>query len=203
VQELKAKMQQKDAIEDEITAISEYLEGQGVPGLHGGLTDREGFPRADVDIHTVRTKRHRLACLNTDHQALMAVIEAGLKQHLAGAGPVESNPSGSGNSLKRAAPQTAEEEAPAKAVALIAEVTEASPAALAGFQVDDRVVAFGSAVHPAGLQAIAGIVRSSVGTSVRVRVVRGPEDKVVVLELAPREWAGQGLIGMRLMPVTE
>jgi hypothetical protein len=73
-QELQAKMRQKDVIEEEIGAISEYLEddlptsreprppeqrhharkgannggcwqSQGVPGLHGGLVDREGFPR--------------------------------------------------------------------------------------------------------------------------------------------------------------
>ena len=74
-------------------------------------------------------------------------------------------------------------------------VLEASPAALAGFRVDDRVVAFGSAVHPAGLQDIAEIVRSSVGSSVRVEVVRGPEAKVVVLELVP----GEGMVGWRLM----
>ena len=42
------------------------------------LVDAEGFPRADVDVHATRTARHRLACLNTDHKALMEEIEKGL-----------------------------------------------------------------------------------------------------------------------------
>jgi hypothetical protein len=32
-------------------------------GLKGNLVDREGFPRADVDVHEVRNLRHRLACV--------------------------------------------------------------------------------------------------------------------------------------------
>ena len=197
-------MQEKDVIEAEIQAISEYLAGQGAPGLHGGLIDREGFPRADIDVHAVRTKRQRLACLNTDHEAVMKIIEAGLAQHMAGSGPAEtSNRGGGGGSVVGHQPVEVQEAA-AKPIATISEVTEGSPAALAGFRVDDSVVSFGSAVYPASLQDIAGIVRSSVGATVQVWVERGgPGGKRLGLELAPRQWAGQGLIGMRLMPVVE
>lgn len=37
--------------------------------------DAEGFPRADLDLYSVKEKRHRLACLQTDHKALMKQVE--------------------------------------------------------------------------------------------------------------------------------
>ena len=49
-----------------------------MPGLRGNLVDAEGFPRSDIDIYEVRKARHDLACLQTDHQALMKKIEQGL-----------------------------------------------------------------------------------------------------------------------------
>ena len=50
------------AIEAEIAAIQEELQTMpGKPGLKGNLVDKEGFPRADVDVHNVRIKRNRLA----------------------------------------------------------------------------------------------------------------------------------------------
>merc|ERR1711998_309631 len=120
--ELKSKMRQKDQIEAEIIALSEYLQSQGVPGLHGGLVDSEGFPRADVDVHAVRSARHRLACLNTDHQALMKVIEGGLQQHLAGSGPsVNRKPA-----TQSTPSQKPEEPVDEKPIANISEVTEGS-----------------------------------------------------------------------------
>lgn len=91
--ELMADMQLKDEIEDEIKAIDAFLTNQGVPGLHGGLVDAQGFPRADIDVHAIRNSRHRLACtysagdcllpdlytgLQTDHVAVMKRIEQGL-----------------------------------------------------------------------------------------------------------------------------
>lgn len=38
----------------------------------------QGFPRADVDIFQIRTDRHRLAELHTDHKGLTARIEKGM-----------------------------------------------------------------------------------------------------------------------------
>lgn len=63
-------------------AIVETLESMpGKPGVKGKLIDAEGFPRADVDIHTVRIHRNRLAHLQTDHQAAMKQIEQALFAH--------------------------------------------------------------------------------------------------------------------------
>ena len=60
------------AMEAEILMIIETLDNMpGKPGGKGKLVDAEGFPRADVDIHTVRIHRNRVAYLQTDHQAAM------------------------------------------------------------------------------------------------------------------------------------
>lgn len=46
-----------------------------MPGLHGPLVDEEGFPRADIDVHSVREARHKLACLKTDYRELQRRLE--------------------------------------------------------------------------------------------------------------------------------
>jgi hypothetical protein len=82
---LKALASQREAIEQEMGALMDTLNAPGQPGLKGNLVDAEvrrrghsgntcasracltrastlqGFPRADVDVHAVRTARHRLA----------------------------------------------------------------------------------------------------------------------------------------------
>ena len=70
--------QERKAIEDKIIALNDYLKAPGMPGLRGNLVDAEGFPRSDIDVYEVRKARHDLACLQTDHQALMKKIEQGL-----------------------------------------------------------------------------------------------------------------------------
>lgn len=46
----------------------------------GPVVDSDGFPRADIDIPAIRTKRNRLAMLQNDHKALMADIESQLHE---------------------------------------------------------------------------------------------------------------------------
>lgn len=38
-----------------------HLQQKGV-GMKGPLVDAEGYPRADIDIFSVRHARHRIAC---------------------------------------------------------------------------------------------------------------------------------------------
>ena len=76
--ERKTKVQalalQKKNIEHELIQILDYLKDCGA-GLTGNLVDSEGYPRADIDIISIRTMRNRRACLQTDLNTVMAEIE--------------------------------------------------------------------------------------------------------------------------------
>ena len=68
--------QKRTDLEQEMANIVEILDNMnGNPGLKSPLVDNEGFPRADVDLMEVRKLRHRFACLQTDHCALMKEVE--------------------------------------------------------------------------------------------------------------------------------
>ena len=73
----RAEVQQEKvfALEAEAESLTEQLSASNMGGTSGPLVDREGFPRADVDVHATRLLRNRLACLNTDHRELMGQIE--------------------------------------------------------------------------------------------------------------------------------
>ena len=75
---LKALILRKDELEKQILDASEAVSAENMGGASGALVDSEGYPVADIDIHTTRIMRNKLASLNFDHQALMRQIEAGL-----------------------------------------------------------------------------------------------------------------------------
>ena len=76
---LKALLRDKDAMEAEMAGISEALSADNLGGVRTPVIDAEGYPRADIDVHTTLTLRNRLARLNSDHCELMGRIEAGLR----------------------------------------------------------------------------------------------------------------------------
>lgn len=73
--EAKALMDKREAMEVQIEAISSRLTAPGAPGVRGSLIDKDGFPRADIDIPAIRCDRNRLAVLHNDHKELTVKIE--------------------------------------------------------------------------------------------------------------------------------
>ncbi|EOD29641.1 hypothetical protein EMIHUDRAFT_45764, partial [Emiliania huxleyi CCMP1516] len=184
----------RKAMEAEMEGISEALRASNMGGVAGALVDRDGFPRADVDVHATRTLRHRLACLNTDHKALMQQLEAKLHaMHaaLAAGAPPPPPPAA------RPPPRTASVHAPPP-FARVGSVAPGGPAAAAGLQPEDRLLRFGhvDASNHDGLRALALLTRRSEGGTIPLLVLRGASP--LELTLSPRHWEGQGLLGCLL-----
>lgn len=84
-------MDQKSAIETELEAHFSVLKANNVT-MDTPLVDREGFPRADVDIYAVRGARKRVYELRNDLKAVMDDIQKALETIYA------APPSGEGSS---------------------------------------------------------------------------------------------------------
>jgi len=205
-------------MENEIAEIVEALSASNMGGTSGALVDQEGFPRADIDVHTTRTLRHRLACLNTDHTALMGQIERSLwSLHAATASDAPQRPrapppvqpsaqhsigeTGTADAPMVTAMTNGHDPSEAAPFALVDGVAPEGPAAQAGLQVGDLIVRFGSvhADNHDGLRSLARLTQRSEGTSIPLLVLRGEES--VQLVLVPRRWSGTGLLGFHINPI--
>jgi len=76
---------QRKAMENEADAILSELtnppsEGVEPMGLDTPLVDKEGYPRADIDVYRARTQRNRFRVLKTDHKEIEGKIEGLLLQ---------------------------------------------------------------------------------------------------------------------------
>ncbi|CAI2738358.1 unnamed protein product [Dicrocoelium dendriticum] len=70
----------KRRIEEEICQMNQILQSNGNVGMDSPLVDREGFPRSDIDVASVRTARNRIIHLNNDHKSVMLAMEEALNQ---------------------------------------------------------------------------------------------------------------------------
>ncbi|XP_012709773.2 26S proteasome non-ATPase regulatory subunit 9 [Fundulus heteroclitus] len=193
--DVKNLIKKKDDIEEQIKAYHDVLEDQGV-GVEGPLVDAEGYPRADVNLYTVRDARHNISCLQNDHKAIMAEIEDALHKLHAREKAKRERDEAEG-----------QEEAMEQQVTLppafarVDAVTDGSPASGAGLKVGDEVIEFGSVNtgNFQNLQNVAAVVQHSEGKPLRVAVIRGGQK--VQMSLTPRRWSGRGLLGCNIVPL--
>ena len=78
VEHARALMARKDVIEAELGAQAAILTANGT-NMQEPLVDREGFPRADIDVWAVRHARVRVIELRNDLSALMGEIGKALE----------------------------------------------------------------------------------------------------------------------------
>ena len=193
---LQQLMQQKTSVENELQALYEVLKSHNTD-MDMDLVDAEGYPRADMDIVTVRKTRVRILCLRNDLKKLMSEIEEGLIQ-------VHRNAreSSDGNGLRI---QTIDLSSSSDVENLppflrVNQVTPDSPAEKAGLLLNDLVILFGSITSKnfVDLKSIGTLVQHSKGKEVTVKVKRGGDLKV--LKLVPNTWSGKGLLGCNVVP---
>lgn len=226
-------MKEREGMEAEMNVLIETLTAPGAPGLSGNLVDAEGYPRADINIHTIRTQRHRLACLKTDHKVATDQIEKLLHEALAPPSAeetVEASASGSASNGASGLPTAAVAVAdapganasgaagvpsssalpsapPRPPFALVDEVAAESPAAKAGLVVGDAIVAFG-AISLSSMGTVASAMSALPGClreheNQPLEVGINRDNSFVDLKLTPCKWSGQGLLGCHVIPAPD
>ncbi|KAK9822610.1 hypothetical protein WJX74_010446 [Apatococcus lobatus] len=227
---LKQRMHDRDILEKEIAERSARLEAAGV-GLHGGLVDREGFPRSDIDVAGLREDRQRVLVLSNDHKTVTAKLE-GLLQQLHAEARLEKSSSSTtdmtasmalpsadtltSESLKRpyaAVSQTSHQvsampaaNAPASSkgrpFAVVDEVVAGSPAASAGVQLGDQWISFGRSDASKG-SSMASVAATLQDCEGRLATAEFVRRGAAMqLQLMPSKWSGRGLLGCHLQALS-
>jgi len=211
--EVKELVAKKDSIEKEIDVLTDYLTvGAGSRfGLHGSLVDHSGFPDKDVElVLAVRQARNQLAMLKNDHKSIMATIQKELYNLHALAAERKQQEStvianGPTDTINKKQEETTSQSPEGVGIARVASVADNSPAHSAGLQSDDIIISFGS-IGPLTesetssiLPTIGRIVKDSENSTIHVVVIR--DLKRVSLNLVPKRWAGNGLLGCLLTPL--
>ncbi|CAI7645946.1 unnamed protein product [Penicillium bialowiezense] len=204
-------MQEKQQIEEEMSALSSVLQSHGVR-MTSSLTTFDGFPRDDIDIAQVRTIRVRMIHLRNDHKEVMQHLEKGVHAHFANlqntpdAGPITN---GTSHSAVQALPDrsTGSTSALGTPFAKVNSVVTGSPADQAGLKAGDAIRGFGSVnwLNHERLTKVAETVQQNEGRAVSVKVSRKEDTGAITeldLQLTPRQnWGGRGLLGCHLVPL--
>eukprot|EP00794_Sanderia_malayensis_P010925 gene10925-12086_t len=184
---VKQLIAKKDSIEKEIISFQEVLQLQNV-GMDDALVDKDGFPRADIDVHGIRIARNKIICLQNDLNAIMKQIEEGI--HKAHAMARENKTTKNDEQM-----DTTDDDMCLKPFLKVDLVSQSSPAERAGLQVNDLILKFGTIKEDnfLGLQSIGSLVQHSKGNPLPIIIQR--QEKTRCLTLTPNTWSGKGLLG--------
>nr|XP_022319909.1 26S proteasome non-ATPase regulatory subunit 9-like [Crassostrea virginica] len=194
--DMKKLMKKRDEIESEIKALHEVLDSQKGIGMNEPVIDSEGYPRADIDVYTVRHARHKVICLQNDYKDIMKEIEEGLYQIHA-----EARQKKEETAMEEATPPTDDQQSRLSPFLVIEKVDEGSPAHTCGICMNDKILKFGSVTSHNfhNLQNIAAVVQHSKDKPLSLRILRN--DKEFNVSLTPKSWSGRGLLGCSFLPL--
>lgn len=201
VSDIQELMRRKEEIEAQIKANYDVLESQKGIGMNEPLVDCEGYPRADVDLYQVRTARHNIICLQNDHKAVMKQVEEALHQLHARDKEKQARDMAEAQEEAMSRRLGSNNATLPQAFAKVNSISPGSPASIAGLQVDDEIVEFGSVntQNFQSLQNVGSVVQHSEGKPLNVTVIRRGERHQ--LRLTPTRWAGKGLLGCNIIPL--
>lgn len=191
----------KDAIETEIGAQADILKANSCD-MTTPLVDREGFPRADLDIYAIRRARTRIIELRNDLRDVTNDIGKVLEEIYDPS--VATSVSLTSASAEVASQPSSSEDEKLKPFARVDGVAPESPAAESGLRREDLIVKFGhltrsSFTAAALLQPLAELVSVSENRELAVQVFR--EGETLDLKFVPRKgWGGRGMLGCHIVP---
>lgn len=200
----------KDKLEQELRELEDVLINAGV-GMDTPLVDNSGFPRSEIDIHTIRTSRNMIHRLRNDHREIMSEIEKILHRihQLKKASDDTTEPSTLSNApndnpintnTNTENLHTSNEGHVAYAV--VNAVAPDSPAYTAGLRRNDHIIQFGNinAVNNERLQALNTLISCSENQELPVTVSR--DGILLQILVTPKTgWGGRGTLGCHLLPL--
>ncbi|TPX35807.1 hypothetical protein SeLEV6574_g08153 [Synchytrium endobioticum] len=175
--------------ERELAVLEATLTSQNV-GMADPLVDRDGFPRADIDVWNVRQVRAQIVRLRNDYQNLLTRIAKALiaVHHAPDENGTNGNVELTGHELT--------------AFAVVNGVAPDSPASVATLKRGDRMLKFGTLTIDSlrnGLQPIGQFVELNEGKPIVILVER--DCSQIELTLTPARWPGRGLLGCHILPL--
>lgn len=197
--------EERHKIEEELRTLSEFLCAPGMPGINGPLTDEQGYPLPGVDLYRIRQSRQRFHRLNTDYNDLMKRLESELQNYFQHSQEYEETVSNNHQIPVEIGILAVEESLP---FAYISEVTEGSPAMIAGFKAQDKIVRFGEIDYRnhQNLQGLIQFVVAHENQEINVHLIRKNainRDSDMTLKVTPKRWEGNGILGCRFLPFSE
>ncbi|KAL6737098.1 hypothetical protein Aduo_010770 [Ancylostoma duodenale] len=220
-EEAKDLIAQRDKLDMEIEQNFEILK-KNDSTMDSPLIDKEGFPFSHIDVYGVRQARHNIICLRNDRKALTEKIEKAIqKSHaeqkeMKGSGsdkdarasdepvPLEYREAAAGKEE-----QAAKHEQPVlvhrtsnKPFIKVTTVMQNSPAAEGGLMADDLIIQYGMlhADNFKDMKEVSATTAKHEGQKLRVTVLRN--NRAARLEIYPRRWSGNGILGCGIVPVS-
>ncbi|XP_078034568.1 LOW QUALITY PROTEIN: 26S proteasome non-ATPase regulatory subunit 9 [Augochlora pura] len=190
---IKKLMDDKDKIEAELRASKEILDSNHI-GMDESLVDSEGYPRQDIDVYQVRHARHKIICLKNDHKSVMKKIEEGLHKLFALSGHrANSSDPVAVNGVNDHDKENLEP------FLRVNSVFPGSPAEIAGIEVDDLILEFGSIDYQKfkSLKDIDDLVQNSRYKEISIKIKRA--SNILALKLISCLWVENGLLGYNVI----
>ncbi|GMT04840.1 hypothetical protein PENTCL1PPCAC_27014, partial [Pristionchus entomophagus] len=194
--EAKKLMVERDQLDREIAAQEAVLQANNVD-MKSELIDAEGFPRADVDVYSVRHARSTIIRLRNDREELTNRIGEMIGEvH-------ELNSNGEKMEGEKTEIKVVHRTSNDPFVK-VQGVSAGSPADLGGMKKDDLVLQF-DVLHKGNfteLKQLALLCNENENKTIRVTVIRN--ERPVRLEVRPHRWSADpkiGLLGCALLPI--
>ncbi|KAJ1844480.1 putative 26S proteasome regulatory subunit [Coemansia sp. RSA 2703] len=191
MEHLQALLQQKTSLESHLRTLDQTL-AENSATRTSALVDQEGFPRADLDIHTIVHTRRELNRAQNDLRALMQQIEQALHVvHQQGTGTLEEE--------KKKKREEEESSVRERGFARVESVAVGGPAQEAGMQAGDVVVRVGQThVFAQVAQEVTKSRDGEIQFTVD-RIVDGAPQRMHLLVRPRLGWGGRGLLGCHLI----
>ncbi|CAJ0944794.1 unnamed protein product, partial [Mesorhabditis belari] len=182
---LKKLVEKREEIDRKLADQREILEASNAT-MDSPLVDQEGFPIASVDVYSVRLARVEIIRLQNDRKQLEEDILVQLQV-------AHGDPANDSQSNYPIVHRTSN-----NTFAKVLDVIPGSPSDVDGLKKGDELLQWGPVHYDVftNMKDVVDTAMNSESQILRVTVLR--KERPIRLEITPRKWRGQGLLGCKL-----